>query len=145
MISQCFSPALLVGMTNNLKVPVFDIKCNAKPSQFEYHPHITTGENDKAKETKSAVLSTTSKVKSRLERKQGLSRLVSKMAEEKKEEAEKMEEEKPAAKPAEEPNFTILKNPCRVLPLQQEFIEFLEDSRYQPIIVKYFSVSKSNK
>ena len=48
-----------------------------------------------------------------------------------------MEEEKQEEKPAEkveEPNFKIYDNFSRVLPKQEEYITFLQDSRYRPVL-----------
>lgn len=40
----------------------------------------------------------------------------------------------PTEKKAEvEPSFEILTNPARVVPAQEKFIKFLEDSRYTPV------------
>jgi 26S proteasome regulatory subunit N2 len=35
--------------------------------------------------------------------------------------------------PEPEPTFQILMNPARVVPAQEKFIKFLEDSRYKPV------------
>lgn len=36
-------------------------------------------------------------------------------------------------KPEPEPSFEILTNPARVVPAQEKFIKFLQDSRYAPV------------
>lgn len=35
--------------------------------------------------------------------------------------------------PEPEPQFQLLTNPARVIPAQEKFIKFLEDSRYEPV------------
>ncbi|OMP11178.1 hypothetical protein CCACVL1_00637, partial [Corchorus capsularis] len=39
----------------------------------------------------------------------------------------------PEKKAEPEPSFEILTNPARVVPAQEKFIKFLEDSRYVPV------------
>jgi len=43
-------------------------------------------------------------------------------------------EEEKAEKKKEEPNFKIYPNFSRVLPKQQDFITYLDENRYQPIL-----------
>ncbi|PPR86741.1 hypothetical protein GOBAR_AA33949 [Gossypium barbadense] len=42
-------------------------------------------------------------------------------------------EKKAEPEPEPEPTFEILTNPARVVPAQEKFIKFLEDSRYVPV------------
>ena len=140
-LSLSFSPSCLIGVRNDLKVPKsFQFKSNAKPSLFDYPPHLKP--SDKKQETKvqTVSLSITAKAKARAQKKAGdkdpmeiepVQKSEAKEGEEKKME---LEEEKKK----EEPGFKIYSNPARVLPKQQEFISFLDDNRYAPLLKVLF-------
>jgi len=130
------SPCSLIGVNKNLRVPKgFQFKTNAKPSLFDYPPHIKP--DDKKKDVKKAAveLSLTTKYKTRAaKRARGKDEME---IENPKEEDKAMEEEKQEEKPeekVEEPLFKIYENFSRVLPQQEEYITYLEDNRYRPVL-----------
>jgi len=138
------SPCSLIGVDRNLRVPKgFQFKSGAKPSLFDYPPHIKPDDKKKDVKKKAVELSLTSKYKTRAaKRARGKDEMeiepskTGKMEEEGVEKGE-MEEEKQEEKPAEkveEPNFKIYDNFSRVLPKQEEYITFLQDSRYRPVL-----------
>ncbi|KAL9408709.1 hypothetical protein AB3S75_047151 [Citrus x aurantiifolia] len=147
-ISLAFSPTALIGLNYDLKVPRFEFLSHAKPSLFEYPKPTTVPTTTSAVKLPAAVLSTSAKAKARAK----------KEAEQKEKEKEKATAEKtdlssagkgkssnekdgdsmqvdaPQEKKAEpEPSFEILINPARVVPAQEKFIKFLENSRYVPV------------
>ncbi|CAL5007606.1 unnamed protein product [Urochloa decumbens] len=140
-ISLAFSPTALIGLNSDLKAPKFEFLSNAKPSLFDY-PKPTTQQTATASvKVPTAILSTYAKAKSRAAKKDAESK-----AKEKAEVAPATEEasatstsmqvdgaaaEKKAPEP--EPTFQLLTNPARVIPAQEKFIKFLEESRYEPV------------
>ncbi|KAL1807180.1 hypothetical protein ACET3Z_030248 [Daucus carota] len=144
-ISLAFSPTALIGLNYELKVPRFEFLSQAKPSLFEYPRPTTVATTTSAVKLPTAVLSTSVKAKARASKKEA----------DQKEKAEKssatestsgkgkssgdkdedsMQVDSPVEKKAEpEPSFEILINPARVVPAQEKFIKFLEDSRYIPV------------
>lgn len=63
-------PNTLVAVNSDLKVPKsFQIKLNAKPSLFKYPEFMKRDDGKKKDKVETAVLSTTAKVKARVERK----------------------------------------------------------------------------
>ncbi|CAG9328733.1 unnamed protein product [Blepharisma stoltei] len=133
MFCLSFSPSGLIGVNSDLQVPnTFTVKSKAKPSQFGYPPKTEVPSNEKAGKIASAVLSTTNKVKARAAAKRGEKSMD--IVEAKPEEEKKEEEVKKEEPVIIEPEEEILTNPSRVLPSQEGVIEFLEDSRYLPVI-----------
>ncbi|CAL5011062.1 unnamed protein product [Urochloa decumbens] len=140
-ISLAFSPTALIGLNSDLKAPKFEFLSNAKPSLFDY-PKPTTQQTATASvKVPTAILSTYAKAKSRAAKKDAESK-----AKEKAEVApatveasatstsmqvDGAAEEKKAPEP--EPTFQLLTNPARVIPAQEKFIKFLEESRYEPV------------
>ncbi|PIA40152.1 hypothetical protein AQUCO_02500098v1 [Aquilegia coerulea] len=149
-ISLAFSPTALIGLNADLKVPKFEFLSHAKPSLFEYPRPITPPAAASAVKAPTAVLSTSAKAKARAK----------KEADQKAASAEKLPNEESSSgapnsgtgkssaekdgdsmqvdspvekKPEAEPSFEILVNPARVVPAQEKFIKFLEDSRYAPV------------
>ncbi|KAK4266486.1 hypothetical protein QN277_027398 [Acacia crassicarpa] len=151
-ISLSFSPTAFIGLNYDLKAPKFEFLSHAKPSLFEYPKPTTVPTTTSAVKLPTAVLSTSAKAKAR-----------AKKAEDQKANAEKssgadsssvasgagkgkastekdgesMQVEKvdgPSEKKSEpEPSFEILTNPARVVPAQEKYIKFLQDSRYVPV------------
>ncbi|KAF9610742.1 hypothetical protein IFM89_024598 [Coptis chinensis] len=148
--SLAFSPTALIGLNYDLKVPRFEFLSHAKPSLFEYPRPITPPQAISAARIQSAVLSTSAKAKARANKKEADQKAAAeKLSNEEspsvaqnsgkgKSIAEKdgdaMQVDNPAEKkPESEPSFEILINPARVVPAQEKFIKFLEDSRYTPV------------
>ncbi|CAO2168426.1 unnamed protein product [Urochloa humidicola] len=140
-ISLAFSPTALIGLNSDLKVPKFEFLSNAKPSLFDY-PKPTTQQTATASvKVPTAILSTYAKAKSRAAKKDADSKAKEKT------EAAPATEEAPATStsmqvdgaaaekkaPEPEPTFQLLTNPARVIPAQEKFIKFLEESRYEPV------------
>ncbi|KAA0033291.1 hypothetical protein IC582_010462 [Cucumis melo] len=147
-ISLSFSPTAFIGLNNDLKVPKFDFLSHAKPSLFEYPKPTTVPAATSAVKLPTAVLSTSAKAKARAKKEAEQKNIAEKSASESsstgsnsakgKATAEKdgdsMQVDNPPEKKAEpEPSFEILTNPARVVPAQEKFIKFLEDSRYVPV------------
>ncbi|KAJ0555249.1 putative armadillo-like helical, 26S proteasome regulatory subunit RPN2 [Helianthus annuus] len=148
-ISLAFSPTALIGLNYDLKVPKFEFLSHAKPSLFEYPRPTTVPTAMSAVKLPTAVLSTSARAKARATKKEAEKANAEKLASAADsstsskgkasghEEGESMQVDGPAAekeKKAEpEPTFEILTNPARVVPAQEKFIKFLEDSRYAPV------------
>ncbi|CAO2189289.1 unnamed protein product [Urochloa humidicola] len=139
-ISLAFSPTALIGLNSDLKVPKFEFLSNAKPSLFDY-PKPTTQQTATASvKVPTAILSTYAKAKSRAAKKDAETKAkekaeVAPAAEEASATSTSMQVDGAAAEkkaPEPEPTFQLLTNPARVIPAQ-EFIKFLEESRYEPV------------
>ncbi|CAH1452951.1 unnamed protein product [Lactuca virosa] len=149
-ISLAFSPTALIGLNYDLKVPRFDFLSHAKPSLFEYPRPTTVPTATSAVKLPTAVLSTSARAKARASKKEAEKANADKLSAAEssgkgKASAEKDADsmqvdgagagaEKEKEKKAEpEATFEILTNPARVVPAQEKFIKFLEDSRYAPV------------
>ncbi|GLT68610.1 hypothetical protein SLA2020_408220 [Shorea laevis] len=139
-ISLSFSPTAFIGLNYDLKVPRFEFLSHAKPSLFEYPKPTTVPTTTSAVKLPTAVLSTSAKAKARAkkEAEQKANAEKSSGSDSKGKSSEKdgesMQVDAPAEKKTEpEPAFEILTNPARVVPAQEKFIKFLEDSRYAPV------------
>ncbi|XP_044499450.1 26S proteasome non-ATPase regulatory subunit 1 homolog A [Mangifera indica] len=141
-ISLSFSPTALIGLNYDLKVPKFEFLSHAKPSLFEYPKPTTVPTTTSAVKLPTAVLSTSAKAKARAKKEAEQKEKANnektdaagkgKSSSEK--EGESMQVDTPQEKKAEpEPSFELLTNPARVVPAQEKFIKFLEDSRYLPV------------
>lgn len=145
-ISLAFSPTALIGLNYDLKVPRFEFLSHAKPSLFEYPKPTTVPTTTSAVKLPAAVLSTSAKAKARA-KKEAEQKEKEKATAEKtdsssagkgkssnEKDGDSMQVDAPPEKKAEpEPSFEILINPARVVPAQEKFIKFLEDSRYVPV------------
>ncbi|GLU08711.1 hypothetical protein SLE2022_256080 [Rubroshorea leprosula] len=140
-ISLSFSPTAFIGLNYDLKVPRFEFLSHAKPSLFEYPKPTTVPTTTSAVKLPTAVLSTSAKAKARANKKEAEQKANAEKlpgSESKGKSSEKdgesMQVDTPAEKKTEpEPAFEILTNPARVVPAQEKFIKFLEDSRYVPV------------
>ncbi|CAO2206165.1 unnamed protein product [Urochloa humidicola] len=138
-ISLAFSPTALIGLNSDLKAPKFEFLSNAKPSLFDY-PKPTTQQTATASvKVPTAILSTYAKAKSRA-KKDAESKAKEKAeavpAPEESSTSTSMQVDGAAAEkkvPEPEPTFQLLTNPARVIPAQEKFIKFLEESRYEPV------------
>ncbi|KAH0674616.1 hypothetical protein KY284_025703 [Solanum tuberosum] len=146
-VSLAFSPTALIGLNYDLKVPKFDFVSQAKPSLFEYPKPTTVATTSSAVKLPTAVLSTSVRAKARASKKEaekanaekasGASTSTATTSDKGKstsKDGESMQVDTPAEKKNEpEPSFEILTNPARVVPTQEKYIKFLEESRYLPI------------
>ncbi|CAK9155325.1 unnamed protein product [Ilex paraguariensis] len=149
-ISLSFSPTAFIGLNYDLKVPRFEFLSHAKPSLFEYPKPTTTPSTTSAVKLPTAVLSTSARFKARASKKEAEHKANSekssapesssvgtnpgkgKSSSDK--DGDSMHVDGPVEKKAEqEPSFEILTNPARVVPAQEKFIKFLEESRYIPV------------
>ncbi|KAM3268483.1 hypothetical protein P3S67_031424 [Capsicum chacoense] len=147
-VSLAFSPTAFIGLNYDLKVPKFDFVSHAKPSLFEYPKPTTVATTSSAVKLPTAVLSTSARAKARASKKEaekanaekasGAESSCATTSSDKGKSSSKggdsMQVDTPAEKKNEpEPSFEILTNPARVVPAQEKYIKFLEESRYLPI------------
>ncbi|KAK9288206.1 hypothetical protein L1049_016655 [Liquidambar formosana] len=148
-ISLSFSPTAFIGLNYDLKVPRFEFLSHAKPSLFEYPKPTTVPTTTSAVKLPTAVLSTSAKAKARAKKEADQKAIAEKSSgaesssagpssgkgkSSSEKEGDSMQVDAPSEKKAEpEPSFEILTNPARVVPAQEKFIKFLEDSRYMPV------------
>ncbi|KAJ4969279.1 hypothetical protein NE237_015980 [Protea cynaroides] len=149
-ISLSFSSTAFIGLNYDLKVPKFEFLSHAKPSLFEYPRPTTLPTTTSAVKLPTAVLSTSAKAKARGAKKEaeqkasaektsgeesssiGANMEKGKSSSEK--DGDSMQVDSPSEKKVEsESSFEILTNPARVVPAQEKFIKFLEESRYMPV------------
>ncbi|MBA0854773.1 hypothetical protein Goshw_004782 [Gossypium schwendimanii] len=148
-VSLSFSPTAFIGLNYDLKVPKFEFLSHAKPSLFEYPKPTTVPTTTSAVKLPTAVLSTSAKAKARAKKEaeqkanakkssgaesSSSASITGKGKSSSEKDGEAMQVDDPPEKKAEpEPSFEILTNPARVVPAQEKFIKFLEDSRYAPV------------
>ncbi|PHT51419.1 26S proteasome non-ATPase regulatory subunit 1 -like protein A [Capsicum baccatum] len=140
--------AAFIGLNYDLKVPKFDFVSHAKPSLFEYPKPTTVATTSSAVKLPTAVLSTSARAKARASKKEAEKANAEKASGAESSSAttssdkgkssskggDSMQVDTPAEKKNEpEPSFEILTNPARVVPAQEKYIKFLEESRYVPI------------
>merc|ERR1712018_1130010 len=114
-LSLAFTPSCVIGLNENLDMPVMGVKSNAKPSTYGYPPALEEKKKEDKEKVATAVLSITAKQKKKEAEKRKDKEGVEKMeVDEKKDEKNKDEKEQPQVK-KEETNFEILANPCRVV------------------------------
>ncbi|KAI3679363.1 hypothetical protein L2E82_51412 [Cichorium intybus] len=120
-ITLAFSPTALIGLNHDLNVPTFDFISYAKPSMFDYPlptPIPTTTHT--ASPFPPAVLSTSKK-------------------EAKKPNADMLSAQGSSDGDSTQVQYMYLKNPARVIPAQEKYIRFLQESRYIPVKPDTFS------
>ncbi|XP_022722728.1 26S proteasome non-ATPase regulatory subunit 1 homolog A-like [Durio zibethinus] len=148
-VSLSFSPTAFIGLNYDLKVPIFEFLSHAKPSLFEYPKPTAVPTTTSAVKLPTAILSTSAKAKARAKKEAEVKANAEKSSGTEssstapntgkgKSSAEKdveamLVDSPPEKKPEPEPSFEILTNPARVVPAQEKFIKFLEDSRYVPV------------
>ncbi|CAA0839995.1 26S proteasome non-ATPase regulatory subunit 1 homolog A [Striga hermonthica] len=135
-ISLAFSPTAFIGLNYDLKVPKFDFLSHAKPSLFEYPKPTVVPTTTSAVKLPTVVLSTSARAKARVSKKEAdKAETSSGKAKSSGEDSDSMQADTttPEKKSEPEPTFEILTNPARVVPAQQKFIKFLEESRYIPV------------
>ncbi|WOL13194.1 hypothetical protein Cni_G21963 [Canna indica] len=149
-ISLAFSPTAFIGLNYDLKVPKFEFLSNVKPSLFEYPRPTTPPTSTSSVKMPTAVLSTAAKAKSRAKKdaehkaaaekpssddtsSSSVSTKANKSSEKEKD-TDAMQVDTASEKKVEpEPSYEVLTNPARVVPAQEKYIRFLEESRYVPI------------
>lgn len=149
-ISLSFSPTALIGLNYDLKVPRFEFVSHAKPSLFEYPRPTTVPTATSTVKLPTAVLSTSARAKARASKKEADKANAEKLSgvdsssvasssgkgKSSDKDGDSMQIDGPAEKEKKaepEPSFEILTNPARVVPAQEKFIRFLEESRYVPV------------
>lgn len=136
-VSLAFSPTAFIGLNYDLKVPKFEFISHAKPSLFEYPKPTTVPTAISAVKLPTAVLSTSARAKARASKKEAEKEKAEPSSGKGKtndKDGDSMQVDSTVEKKAEpEPSFEILTNPARVVPAQEKFIKFLEDSRYVPV------------
>ncbi|OIW15206.1 hypothetical protein TanjilG_08798 [Lupinus angustifolius] len=149
-ISLSFSPTAFIGLNYDLKSPKFEFLSHAKPSLFEYPKPTTVPTTTSSVKLPTAVLSTSAKAKARAKKAEDQkanaeissvsdSTLVvpssGKVKSSSEKDGDSMQVDGPTLekKSEPEPSFEVLTNPARVIPAQEKFIKFLQDSRYVPI------------
>eukprot|EP00922_Rhytidocystis_sp_ex-Travisia-forbesii_P023669 GHVS01034710.1.p1 GENE.GHVS01034710.1~~GHVS01034710.1.p1 ORF type:complete len:1006 (-),score=143.50 GHVS01034710.1:269-3286(-) len=146
---HCISLALqatsLIGLDKDLQMPSnFEIVCAARPEMFAYPAPTNKEKKEEKKETMHAVLSTTAKRQALKAKKQQEQKSAVVSVEPTNDEAPEGTESNSSATKVEEDKKCvtrsmqskkeeILKNPCRVVPQQESFIEFPETGRYVPV------------
>lgn len=140
--SLSFSPTAFIGLNYDLKVPKFEFLSNAKPSLFEYPKPTTVPTTTSAVKLPTAVLSTSARAKARASKKEAEQKAIAEKAAGESaststssaKPGDSMQVDNPAERKAEpEPAFEILTNPARVVPAQEKFIKFVDESRYVPV------------
>ncbi|RWW12067.1 hypothetical protein BHE74_00017610 [Ensete ventricosum] len=147
-ISLAFSPTAFIGLNYDLKVPKFEFLSNAKPSLFEYPRPTAPPTSTSAIKMPTAVLSTAAKAKSRAkkdaEHKAASEKPPSddtssgstsgKTNKSSEKDTDAMQVDSTSEKKVEpEPSYEVVTNPARVVPAQEKYIRFLEESRYVPV------------
>jgi len=133
-LSLAFTPSCVIGLNENLDMPVMGIKSNAKPSMYGYPAALEEKKKEDKEKVATAVLSITAKkakkdAEKRKENKDTPA-VVEKMDVDEKKEKDK-EEKKEEKK--EEATFEILQNPCRVVRPQLNVISMEEPSKFKAI------------
>ncbi|KAK9473769.1 armadillo-type protein [Dipodascopsis tothii] len=64
-LSLSFTPTMIVGVRQDLKIPKLSFFCNAKPAKFDYVPKTEERINKAVEKVSTAVLSTTARAKAR--------------------------------------------------------------------------------
>uniref|UniRef100_A0A7N0UJU4 26S proteasome regulatory subunit RPN2 C-terminal domain-containing protein n=1 Tax=Kalanchoe fedtschenkoi TaxID=63787 RepID=A0A7N0UJU4_KALFE len=146
-VSLAFSPTAFIGLNYDLKVPKFEFVSQAKPSLFEYPKPTTVPTAASAVKLPAAVLSTSAKAKARASKKEADQKVMGEKASGAEsstgrkgksppvdKDGDSMQVDAPAEKKSEpEPTYETLTNPARVVPAQEKYIRFKDDSRYVPV------------
>merc|ERR1739848_348069 len=126
-LSLAFSPSCVIGLNENLDMPVMGVKSNAKPSTYGYPAPLEEKKKEDKEKVATAVLSITAKQKKKEAEKRKGDKDAPAVV-------EKMEvDEKKEEKKVEEPTFEILQNPCRVVRPQLNVISMEEANKYKTI------------
>ncbi|KAL3681206.1 hypothetical protein R1sor_024162 [Riccia sorocarpa] len=152
-ISLSFAPTAFIGLNDELRMPRFDFISDIRPSVFAYPPSIAPPTATSAVKLPTAVLSTSARAKARQKKEaagkgpalgasspgradvgssgEGTADYNESGSSGK--DGTAMEVEAGPEKKVAEPNSEVLNNPARVVPAQEKYIKFKEDSRYVPV------------
>ncbi|KAL9162060.1 hypothetical protein ABFS82_07G063500 [Erythranthe guttata] len=126
-MSLAFSTTAFIGLNYNMKLPKFEFLSHATPSLFEYPKPTSVPITTPPIQLPTAILSTSLRARARARARVNPGNNESEMA-------DSMQVDSSAEKKSDpEPSFEILDNPARVVPTQEKYIKFLEDSRYVPV------------
>ena len=128
-LSLAFTPSCVIGLNENLDMPVMGVTSNAKPSTYGYPAPLEEKKKEDKEKVATAVLSITAKQK-----KKDAEKKKEDVKEEKK--VEKMDvdekkDEKEAKK--EEPTSEVLQNPCRVVRPQLNLISLEDKDKFKAV------------
>jgi len=154
-LSLAFTPSCVIGLNENLDMPVMKIKSNAKPATYAYPPPLEEKKKEDKEKVATAVLSITAKQKKKdaaaakkaasggasgaassdkpekmdveEEKKDAGTEKKDKEGAGEKKDEEKKEEKKP------DPTFDVLNNPARVMKPQLQVISLEQPARYKPV------------
>jgi len=161
-LSLAFTPACIIGLNSNLKMPKLQFCSNAKPSMYAYPEALQPPKKEEKEKVSTAILSITAKSKARQkkanpdeamdvdDKSEGNKGSKSEKSEkeiesEKAVEKDEDESEKPsieedkekkkdeAEKKKEEADFEMVDNPARVIPPQLKRLTLPSTCRYQPL------------
>uniref|UniRef100_A0A0C9RKZ0 26S proteasome non-ATPase regulatory subunit 1 homolog n=1 Tax=Wollemia nobilis TaxID=56998 RepID=A0A0C9RKZ0_9CONI len=140
-LSLSFAPSAFIGLNYDLKMPKFEFISDVKPSMFEYPRPTTPPTTTSATKLPTAVLSTSARAKTRAKKESDNKNAAEKTSADdgkgpssSDKDSEQMQVDNTSEKKTEvEPSSEVLTNPARVVPVQEKYIKFFEDSRYMPI------------
>ncbi|GLJ52933.1 hypothetical protein SUGI_1127550 [Cryptomeria japonica] len=153
-LSLSFAPTSFIGLNYDLKIPKFEFLSDVRPSMFEYPRPTAPPTTSSAAKLPSAVLSTSARAKSRAKKEADNKIAVEKVSmgdgntnlsangstgaskglNSGDKDGESMQVDNTSEKKAEaETSSEVLTNPARVVPAQEKYIKFFEDSRYVPV------------
>lgn len=136
-LALAFTPTCIIALNAQLKMPLLELKSNAKPSLYAYPAPMEEKKREEREKVTTAVLS----IAARAKRREGSTvktaeatpstsekmEIDEKEASTSKKKDEKKEEQKP------EPNFEILNNPARVMKQQLKHLQLIENTSYSPL------------
>ncbi|XP_040568295.1 26S proteasome non-ATPase regulatory subunit 1 [Lepeophtheirus salmonis] len=131
-LGLAFTPSCLIGLNNNLDMPVVTFKSNAKPSVYGYPAMLEEKKKEDKEKVATAVLSITHKQKRKDAEKR--KKDVEKMeVDEKEPVVEKEKTEKKEEKRKDEPHFETLSNPARVMKQQLKLTHIEDPTKYKAL------------
>jgi len=161
-LSLAFTPSCVIGLNENLDMPVMKIKSNAKPATYAYPPPLEEKKKEDKEKVATAVLSITAKQKKKdaaaakkaasggasgaassdkpekmdveEEKKDaGSEKRDREGAGEKKEATDAKKDEEKKEEKKPDPTFDVLNNPARVMKPQLQVISLEQPARYKPV------------
>lgn len=134
-ISLAFIPTCVIGLNEDLKMPVLEYKSNAKPSLYAYPAPLEEKKEKSTGHKLPAILSITLKQSKKKEKEKEEKMEIESQEEQdkkKKEEAKKAEDEQ-KKKDEKEATFELLSNPARAIRPQLKVMQMPENTRYKPV------------
>lgn len=138
-LSLAFQPAALIGLSEQLTLPKWEVQCLCKKSLFSYPMPLTEEVSDRGgKKLPTAVLSTTERARQRAARRKDQDKKTTGKDSRPMDIDAGPSSTQPTTKTTsmkklQEADHHMIENQSRVVPQQEVFIEFLKDSRWQPI------------